>query len=343
MSRFDREAVRPGSSGQRDQAPYKVCRLLSGYLSGTHSGLLGRTKSGARRADSVEAIAAAHRAVAAADDSGDAPGIGYAQWVPEEQSELAASLQRAFSHPHVVDLVFYGSQARGGRTGFSDVDAILVITDEAADNPTALRSLRPIVVAAQRAVLRHQPMQHHGFDVATPRLLTRVAEALRLPAVALSDTRSLHGKGVRARLLEYTPWAGEALLKVARTLSGVGRWPSHPWQVHGVVSMFELLPTLYLQAVGSSVPKSRSFAVARGHFDVQWWPYDVLEVVRQRWPRQRYLQLERAITVLQNPWAGVALWRRLPESAPEEVQPLLSRELLAGLQTLRGRMVEQVQ
>src|SRR5205823_7548356 len=105
----------------------------------------------------------------------------------------ARRLASLLDDEHVVELVLFGSQARGGTTGFSDVDAILVISDEAAEEPSILRSLRRRVLAAQRAALAHQPMQHHGFELATPMLLRDAGAALGLPRVALDEARSLGG------------------------------------------------------------------------------------------------------------------------------------------------------
>ena len=91
----------------------------------------------------------------------------------------------------------FGSQAGGRTTGFSDVDAILVISDEIAGDATEMPSLRRCVLAAQRAVIRYQPMQHHGFEIVTPTLLRDASGALALPAVALAETRSLRGHADR--------------------------------------------------------------------------------------------------------------------------------------------------
>jgi hypothetical protein len=323
-----------------NSAPHELCRLLSGYLCGTHSGMLARTSVGRRRGEAPETIAAAHRRLG--NEPGSSPGLelGVDRWVPEEQGQLAMCLSQSLTHEHIVELVFYGSQARGGRTGFSDVDAILVIADEAADDPLALRALRSRVLAAQRAVLHYQPMQHHAFDVATPRVLASVPLALGLPAVALSETQSVRGIRISARVASDAA-PRRSLGEIVRSLQMLSAWPTHPWQAHRVVSMFELLPTLYLQRLGFWIPKSASFSQARSHFDGAWGPYDALEEVRRRWPRRRYRKLEQVMAVLRNPWAAVAVWRRLPEPVPNEVRPLLSRELLVKLQSLSHLMEAQ--
>jgi hypothetical protein len=325
-----------------DPSLHGLCRRLSGYLCGTHSGLWRLGKPGGGRSPlSTEEIASAHRQVRIERPAGDPAELGGRQWKPREQAKLAHDLNRSLANADVVDLILYGSQARTDRTGFSDIDAILVIRDEAADDAAVLRSLRPNVIAAQRAILRYQAMQHHGFDVSTPRLLTRATEALGLPAVALTETCSLRGTVVNAFLTNSLPDDANNLRRLSESLRALASWPSHPWRAHRAIAMFELLPTLYLQARDVWVPKSMSFAEVGRQFETAWWPYEVLEEIRRRWPRRRYRRLDSAVYVLRNPWAGVAVWRHLPEVIPKEVHALLTPGLLTGLHSVMRRLQER--
>jgi hypothetical protein len=265
-------------------------------------------------------------------------------WRPEPAAQrLRDELAGALEHPAVLDLVLFGSQARGGTTGFSDVDAILVITDEAAEDARVLESLRPHVLAAQRAVLAYQPMQHHGFEVATPKLVRHADEALALPEVALAEAKSLRGQPTHELFaMDSRPEGASArVAELVRALDSVPSWPDHPWAAHGLVAMFELLPVLYLQSRGAVVPKSNSFAVAAEDFPRSWWPYNVLEQVRAAWPRRRRRPLEVGAALARNPWLAVAAWRRLPATLPEPVRPLLSDDCLNGLRALARRMGER--
>jgi hypothetical protein len=334
-SRFEMAAAAP--------SPRDASRRLAGYLCGTHSGVLALGSAGTRlSANRGALVAAAHRNVASSGPPGDEHEIGKLVWEPDEQQQLLdRSLCRALAHPAVIDLVFYGSQANGGRTGFSDVDAILVIADAAAGDAEQLHSLRPHVLAAQRAVVAYQPMQHHGFEVATPKLLREGGDALALPPAALAEARSLHGTGATARLADGAERSTLSFGAVVRTLTTLERWPPHPWKAHGFVSMFDLLPTLYLQSRGANVPKRQSFEEARPEFGRAWWPYDELRDVRAAWPRQRLRRLEHACALARNPWLALAAWRRLPEPLPQPIRPLLTRRLLEGLQMLAVRMLER--
>jgi hypothetical protein len=266
--------------------------------------------------------------------------LGTERWRPEPEADaLARSLRSVLSRAPVLDLILFGSQARGGTTGFSDVDAILVIDDASAEDPAALRALRRHVLAAQRSVVGHQPMQHHGFEVATPKLLHRANRALAMPVAALRDTRSLMGTAFEATFEPDLPAENRArLAALISNTSGVSAWPANAWRLHGLVSMFELLPALYLQARGSSVAKWRSFSEARSDFGDGWWPYDLLEQVRACWPRESMYGRLAGRQVLRNPWIAVAAWSRMPLGMPAAVRRMLSEESLDALRAIARQM-----
>lgn len=312
-------------------------RRLSGYLCGTHSGLLALSASGRRlAARRPEAISALHRSLNPSPSS-EAIALGGATWEPDEQSLFADELRRALAAPGVIDLVFFGSQAHGGRTAFSDVDAVLVIDNDVADNAEQLRRLRPNVIAAQRTVLRRQPLQHHGFEVATPRLLIQAEGCLALPVAALAGTASLKGATIAAGI-SGAPRSQSGLRDAVSQLRRLRAWPRHPWHAYLSVATFELLPALFFQANGMPIAKRDSFVRGRSEFGDAWWPYEELAIVRERWPRLQYPSLQRLVFAARNPWAAVAGWRRLPVAAPDELRSLLTPSLLTGLQTLGESM-----
>jgi predicted nucleotidyltransferase len=318
----------------------RLSRSLAGYLCGTHSGLLGRNAGDRLR---PRQLSAEHLSLAPERRDEQLP-LGARSWEPAgEASELRAALDPLLGRPEVVEVLVFGSQARGATTGFSDLDAVLVIADAAAEDHRRLASLRDHVIAAQRRVLHFQPMQHHGFEVVTPKLLELAGDALDLPAAALAQSRSLGGTPVQAHVddRDAALRARARLQALAASLSATAAWPPHPWRLHRIVSMFELLPALYLQALGRPVPKWLSFAEARQAFPRTWWPYDVLREVREVWPRRERRPLALAATWLRNPWPAVAGWARLPSAPARAPARLLSPPCLAGLQVLAAQMVEE--
>ena len=318
----------------------RLSRSLAGYLCGSHSGVARR--HGARRLPPA-LIAREHRRLATG--GGDEETLlGARRWEADgERERLANGLRRALDVEGVVELVLFGSQARGGTTGFSDVDALLVVEDAIAEEPRRLRALRSRVLAAERAILRHQPMQHHELEVVTPKLLQFANSSLGLPTAALSDTRSLFGRPVGASLGsdpdDARAIARVALADLAAGLLSARRWPRHPWLLHRLVSMFELLPALYLQSVDRPMPKWESFSAARAELGLAWWPYEILEHVRAAWPRRRCRGLEALTFAARNPWPVVVAWSRLPSAPPPRVWSLLDDECLAGLHEISRRAI----
>jgi hypothetical protein len=302
---------------------------LGGYLCGTHS---------KRPAASPEHAAALHRRLRREEAGGEGLTLGVERW--EGCPELTDRLSDDLADESIVDLVVWGSQARGDTTGFSDVDGLLVITDAAAESPGELRRLRRRVLAAQRAVLAYQPMQHHGFAVATPLLLRRLDEAIRLPRVSLEETRSLRSAGIPAWCTGYRD--AQLFASLLRTLRSLPHWPAHRWELHRCISMFELVPASYLQACGLEVSKAASFAVARGELGRRFSPYDELCEVRRVWPRVRDPVLETAARAIRNPWSAVAVWRRLAAPAAPSVRELLTTELWRDLHGLLEAMDERL-
>jgi hypothetical protein len=316
----------------------EVAHGLSAYLCGTSSRFL-------RSARSIDpaSIAARHRLISISSVDGSSVSLGVARWDPDgDTGALRDTLASALSLPGVLDLIVFGSQARGGTTGYSDLDAMLLLDDVVADDAARMRSLRPYVLAAGRAVLAYQPMQHHGFLVCTPRLLHHASAALGMPAEAFGETASLLGAGAEASFA-VTSDRRRPFRKLAETLLLTRSWPRHPWNLHLRLSMFELVPVLYLQASGRVTEKHRSFVEARREFGDGWWPYDVLDEVRRRWPRQRRPGVRVLSTLLRNPWLALAAWRRVPVvRSAEQVRVLLTPECLRGLQSLISKMLERV-
>lgn len=311
---------------------------ISGFLNGTHYQLGARDSASFTPTRVIEDVRAVDAPVTAAHA---AIALGGATWAPkaEPERQLRRELARALAVEGVCDLFVFGSVAREATTGFSDLDAILVIADDHASDESRLRRLRRRTLAAGRSVLAYQPMQHHGFLVTTPDLLAH-PDALGLPPEALRMTASLFGESIDTSAGRPDP--GSAFRRHAAVLQAVTAWPRHEWAVHRLVAEFELAPALYLQATGRLSAKHESFAIARGDFGDIWAPYDVLERVRRVWPRRRELGLQGLARVLRNPWAAVAVRRRLPAPRSRAVSSLLDERCLVELQLLVRRMSERV-
>jgi Nucleotidyltransferase domain len=314
---------------------------LAGFLNGTHHRL--RASRGARDGSARAVVEAFRYMRPSAGVAAQTLELGLDLWTPvgAEERRLRDSLDGCLATDGVLELVLFGSLARGSTTGFSDVDAVLVVDDSVAADRGALSRLRPSVLAAGRAVFAYQPMQHHGFLVVTPNLL-KDPSGLGMPAAALSTTRSLFGVATSASVPLSMGDPGGRFQRLSGTLASIRTWPRHPWSLHRAIAMFELAPVLYLQATGRMSAKHTSFGLACSEFTDIWHPYDTLAAIRERWPRQARPMVRIASRVCRNPWFAVALWRRLPASPPREVVQLLTAECLRGLHVVVAAMSAKV-
>src|SRR6266511_2910108 len=92
-----------------------VSRLLSGYLCGTHSGLLAFSASGRQlRARRAATISSMHKRFSPRR-AGEEVVVGERLWRSEEQGPLAATLRSPLSFPEDPDPAFIYSHARDDR------------------------------------------------------------------------------------------------------------------------------------------------------------------------------------------------------------------------------------
>jgi len=308
------------------EAEALAAHRLAGYLTGTHSG--AHTLRSCRRVTRRAVVEQFQLLGPFRKHTAETLALGGTCWEPgdDDERELHASLVECLKTAPVIDLVLFGSLARGTTTGYSDVDAILVVADDVPTDGQRLARLRPRILAAQRAVLAYQPMQHHGFLVVTPRLLLEGAAVLGLPVETLTETRSLLGGAIEVGL-DGPGSAASAFARfdsLRRTLQEMSSWPAHTWWLHRAVAMFELAPALYLEACGQPCPKHASFDIARRDFPDAWPAYDVLEEVRRMWIRQSSGLVRCGATLTRNPWTTVAALRRIPIRPPHRITELLS-------------------
>lgn len=262
-------------------------------------------------------------------------------WIPSNPREVALreSLIGQLTHPDIIDLIVFGSLARGTATPYSDVDAILIVANSAVGRRSAVADLRQRVIGANRAAIRFQPMQHHGLLIIPERALRNVTQTVSLPSQSLSCAVSLLGSAVSLRADANDPYAPDRLRDMCRSLAQLERWPAHIWELHRAISMFALLPALFLQATERPCPKHESFARVRDELSEDWHGYEALDAVRSKWEQRTFLSLSTGLVVARNPWVAVAAFRRIPARASSAIVRLLGLRSLENLQRIAARMM----
>lgn len=253
--------------------------------------------------------------------SGDQTSISLSREVLETADlrlhHLLIGLKQAI-HPvqeQVIGVWLHGSLATADFTPYSDVDALFVVRDEVLQDEVAYRRVKTAVLAALRHVFLFDPLQHHGFFVATPHILA-FWPAAYLPAAALSHARLLEPISEPISLHEYRN-ATEGKLLLQNLVQQMCRAtpPPNLYKAKGLLSQFMLLPAAYCQAMGNSVYKRESFGLVQEQFQTHWQPMEEASRMRQEWktPKRPFWALILSLT---NPWLASRLYRPIERRLP---------------------------
>ncbi|MFM2136432.1 MAG: hypothetical protein RL021_1832 [Bacteroidota bacterium] len=186
-------------------------------------------------------------------------------------------------------VLLHGSCGDGRTTGYSDVDALVVIRDEVFLDPQRLVALARPLSAACRQMYRFDALQHHGWFAISEQDLSNFPEEV-LPLAALKDAAVLCGeRRLRIRYAEtpqgvFSQRADRQFEKLEEQLMSGWR-PSNLFQLKSLLSEFMLLPVLLMQAkTGKGFSKRESFSAAKSAFDPNTWAImDEVSVIREKW------------------------------------------------------------
>lgn len=192
----------------------------------------------------------------------------------------------------ILSVILHGSCGDGRTTGYSDVDALVVIRDSVFLDPERLVGVALPLSAACRQMYRYDALQHHGWFAISEQDLSNFPEEV-LPLVALQDSVVLAGE--TRFMIRYSETPGEAFrqraerqfLKLEEQLQAGWR-PSNLFQLKAILSEFMLLPVLLMQfKSGKGFSKRDSFAAARTDFDPEVWAImDEVSDIREQWTYQ---------------------------------------------------------
>jgi len=189
----------------------------------------------------------------------------------------------------VLSVILHGSCGDGRTTGYSDVDALVILRNEVFLDPGKLVYVAKRLTAACRFMYRFDPLQHHGWFAMAEQDLQCFPEEL-LPLESLREASVLFGQ--RRFRIRYPDSSRELFLLKAQRLSSkieeqlLDGWrPSNLYQLKSLLSEFMMLPLLMVQArEGKGSSKRESFVTARPYFDpVVWSVMDDVSAIREKW------------------------------------------------------------
>ncbi len=160
-----------------------------------------------------------------------------------------------------VRFFVHGSWSTLDATDYSDLDTLAVLPRELVCDATRLRGARRSIFPTWRVLRRFDPLQHHGHFVLTEIDLDGYPAPM-FPAEIWMRATSLHGaQSMVIRTASAPELAQHRFRQLAQSFlrSEASRGLRNAYRLKSDLSVFMLLPCLWLQARGESVSKRESF------------------------------------------------------------------------------------
>jgi len=194
--------------------------------------------------------------------------------------------------PYLVDAYIHGSLSTLDYTGFSDLDTLFIIKNEALKDPQTIRKLERLFIRSSRFLYEFDPLQHHGHFFLLESDLKFYSQAF-LPVSAWQSATSLLGKKTELALhlrdsaQESRERFFESVQILRQYLTARRKRLANPYHLKGVLSHFMILPALFLQLQGQYVSKKESFGLVRAMVPESIWrPMEKVSAIRQDWDQQ---------------------------------------------------------
>lgn len=197
-------------------------------------------------------------------------------------------------------LVLHGSLATCDTTAYSDVDTLLFVSHDWLATGERLLDLRRIVQSAQRWLYQYDPLQHHGFMLVSELDLARYARWY-FPLELLSHAYALNdGPPIRYRVRDIEHESVSAMRRLCGRLERLERgetpMPTTRYALKTILSDMMLLPTYYLQLVGTVMYKRDSFGAVRDKVSPRARrAIDALSSWRREWRRGSWEDAYRSL------------------------------------------------
>ncbi len=166
----------------------------------------------------------------------------------------------------------HGSMATLDYTGYSDIDSLVILSKESVQKPEYLLDLQRTATQICSAMYRYDPLQHHGVFFCTGFELETYPEAF-LPVATLQ--RALNFAGVCTLEISTRDSSFEAS-RTFRTLSNSilssprsMSWRTSAGGLKGILSVFYLMPCLFLGTIGEFCYKGDSFSRMRPYLSAE--------------------------------------------------------------------------
>ena len=212
-----------------------------------------------------------------------------------EGTKVVQMLRDFWSHGGAevcAGIYLHGSHSTGDVTGYSDVDTLLIIKQEVAENPDALMTLGRRAQRSMGALFSVDLLQHHGNFVLTETDLQWYDEVW-FPLVLFEYSTPLFAADPLHIRVRSHGQHGARLNLERMCRRFMAEW--QPRQLRTAfhlkvqLSCFLILPALLLQAHGRACYKRESFMMSKPYFDPELWGVmDEVSDMRRLWRQDNH-------------------------------------------------------
>ncbi len=261
----------------------------------------------------------------------------------DEVSSFLGDFQRyvkAKISPFTHGVFIHGSIATNDYTGFSDVDAGIIVKDEVMMDEKRLRQLKKNITGALRLILKFDNLQHHGFFIMPEGFLNYYPEEY-LPVEVFRYAKAIDKNFIiEVKKSNNIEFAKKKLFSIVEAFERLSRLPGNLYDFKHKFSTFMLLPSLYLQTKGVYVYKKYSYDKVKKEFAKDWWIMDEVSQIRQEWIRPRSRLFNNTLDAVSNPWIASTIYRKLNWKIPSWLIKKLNPNLYIGIKNLAQKMIQ---
>lgn len=199
---------------------------------------------------------------------------------------------------YIKSFLVHGSLSTLDYTNYSDVDTFLILNEKVFSDVNTMQYIRKVVKDGLSIIYEFDPLQHHGFFVATEMDLDYYPEAY-LPLKSLEYGTLLIGDkelqiSIRSSQLEnrYSLWV---LAYGFREMFITKKYPDNLFSLKRYTSRLMLLPSLYLETFFEQyLYKRESFSAARKYFSEHaWHAIEIATELREKWVAKGRLKVNK--------------------------------------------------
>lgn len=249
--------------------------------------------------------------------------------------------------PYLVDAYIHGSLSTMDYTGYSDLDTLFIVKQEALEDPETIKRLERLFIRSTRFLYEFDPLQHHGHFFLMEADLKYYSQAF-LPLSVFRDAASLLGTGttLEFRLRDCSQESKQRFIDsiriVRRYVTQDQKKLKNPYFLKGVLSHFMILPALFLQVQDRYVSKKESFDVLREQVPKSiYHTMDIVSNIRQDWDQQVTPAKQRIIRMigLWNPLLLPYYAQKIYKCKPVPAG-VVNEKLLASMSAFCGYLFE---